>query len=364
MRKWRLGENTDEDLAGSAGDALRGALAGLVREIGPLGNSSAEEAAAKLAPAPAPPEVPLYLNCSREIGMRRLESYRAVVDESWVLRLAVYLRVHVILGGVLLAAMTFLEVLGRLLSKTLLCVPLAYAACNLLRHVDTPGTSMIAATSVGVRTATPFIILSELQLATGMTTIGLANLMRSAAGWPEAVSGLTGWLGMPILWYVGWSTTLILAVRREAVDEQRRDARAAVEQMAVDGGGGSGGGGGGEPELMCRICMDGDEAELASGLLLSPCLCRGGMRYVHVECLNLWRSSSQNPDSVSRCDTCKFVYSMKRTHLATIARSGVVVNLAAAVLLALCVLAAAHISQVSSTPCGAPASVAISIPPH
>jgi len=38
-------------------------------------------------------------------------------------------------------------------------------------------------------------------------------------------------------------------------------------------------------EPLCRICM-GDASE---GKLFSPCLCKGSMRYVHVECLQRWR---------------------------------------------------------------------------
>eukprot|EP01050_Picozoa_sp_SAG11_P043167 SAG11_NODE_20279_length_449_cov_0.720000_1_plen_99_part_00 len=75
-----------------------------------------------------------------------------------------------------------------------------------------------------------------------------------------------------------------------------------------------GGGGGGEAEAdepICRICFDGDAEQLAAGLLLSPCLCRGSMRYVHQECLNQWRTSSQNPDSLSACDSCRFLYRVR-----------------------------------------------------
>ena len=40
-----------------------------------------------------------------------------------------------------------------------------------------------------------------------------------------------------------------------------------------------------EHEATCRICF-GDGTE---GKLLSPCLCKGSMRFVHVECLQRWR---------------------------------------------------------------------------
>ena len=38
----------------------------------------------------------------------------------------------------------------------------------------------------------------------------------------------------------------------------------------------------------CRICMDGlDDSDIP---LISPCLCRGSLRYVHAGCLNRWRA--------------------------------------------------------------------------
>ena len=44
-----------------------------------------------------------------------------------------------------------------------------------------------------------------------------------------------------------------------------------------------------EEELpRCRICMEGEEASGELGPLISPCLCRGGMRFVHSRCLNTW----------------------------------------------------------------------------
>ena len=48
-----------------------------------------------------------------------------------------------------------------------------------------------------------------------------------------------------------------------------------------------------EEERVCRICFAGEDA----GRLFSPCLCRGSMGLVHVDCLNEWRSMSRNPRS-------------------------------------------------------------------
>jgi hypothetical protein len=61
-----------------------------------------------------------------------------------------------------------------------------------------------------------------------------------------------------------------------------------------------------EPKL-CRICA-GDR-----GLMVSPCLCRGSHKYVHLECLNKWRLSDSGDTSSARfkfCPNCKFVYTI------------------------------------------------------
>ena len=40
--------------------------------------------------------------------------------------------------------------------------------------------------------------------------------------------------------------------------------------------------------------------------MFSPCLCRGSMRYVHVHCLNEWRTMSVNSRSFYECDQCRY----------------------------------------------------------
>ena len=54
----------------------------------------------------------------------------------------------------------------------------------------------------------------------------------------------------------------------------------------------------------CRICLEEDEISN----MISPCLCRGHMKYVHRDCLNQWRVLSGLPDSNNTCPTCKFKY--------------------------------------------------------
>lgn len=58
-------------------------------------------------------------------------------------------------------------------------------------------------------------------------------------------------------------------------------------------------------DRMCRICHEGDAAAEELGRLFSPCLCRGSVRFVHIECLNEWRRLSSNPNSYYECETCE-----------------------------------------------------------
>lgn len=55
----------------------------------------------------------------------------------------------------------------------------------------------------------------------------------------------------------------------------------------------------------CRICYGTDER---TDPLFQPCNCDGSMAYVHVSCLDSWRSTSVNPKSFFECETCKFKY--------------------------------------------------------
>lgn len=55
--------------------------------------------------------------------------------------------------------------------------------------------------------------------------------------------------------------------------------------------------------------MEGDD----TGRLISPCQCRGSMKYVHASCLDTWRLSSTNQRSFYQCNECKSMYSFRRT---------------------------------------------------
>ncbi|KAM0793701.1 hypothetical protein ACM66B_001126 [Microbotryomycetes sp. NB124-2] len=74
-------------------------------------------------------------------------------------------------------------------------------------------------------------------------------------------------------------------------------------------------------DKMCRICFLGPEEEPEMGRLFSPCKCSGTSRYVHVMCLDKWRSASANSSSFYQCDQCFYKYRFRRTRLATLVNS-------------------------------------------
>lgn len=63
-------------------------------------------------------------------------------------------------------------------------------------------------------------------------------------------------------------------------------------------------------EKICRICLDSNienEEEM-----INPCRCSGNSKYVHRNCLNQWRSISQNPMAYSTCMECNYTYRTER----------------------------------------------------
>jgi hypothetical protein len=54
----------------------------------------------------------------------------------------------------------------------------------------------------------------------------------------------------------------------------------------------------------CRICFDEDSIQN----FITPCLCRGTNKYVHEECLQIWRIMAENPENVTTCPSCQFKY--------------------------------------------------------
>ncbi|KAF9297763.1 hypothetical protein BGZ74_009672 [Mortierella antarctica] len=72
-------------------------------------------------------------------------------------------------------------------------------------------------------------------------------------------------------------------------------------------------------ERRCRICFESEDDETsASGKLISPCLCKGSSRYIHLGCLEQWRALSPRKASAFSCDTCHYHYSVARPFMANI----------------------------------------------
>ncbi|GAA5957737.1 hypothetical protein JCM10213_004760, partial [Rhodosporidiobolus nylandii] len=66
-------------------------------------------------------------------------------------------------------------------------------------------------------------------------------------------------------------------------------------------------------EETCRICMDGEDAEL--GRLFVPCQCKGTAKFVHEECLRQWRTKDESM-AFFICGMCGSRYRLrKRWHL-------------------------------------------------
>lgn len=69
-------------------------------------------------------------------------------------------------------------------------------------------------------------------------------------------------------------------------------------------------------ERTCRICLDSE-----GGKLISPCLCKGTMKYVHATCLDTWRhTKTQTSPSYFQCDQCLYKYNFHRTTLVNLLR--------------------------------------------
>ena len=154
------------------------------------------------------------------------------------------------------------------------------------------------------------------------------SIPRNAAFWTQ--------LAIFLFW-----TAYIFMLLRSKDDEVKRAAAAVargrrMEQVSKYEDSFSG-------DPMCRICL-GDEDD---GRLISPCLCKGTMRFVHVECLTQWRTTSQNKDSFFACDSCQYQYSFQRTAWASLLRSALVLHCVAMVLFLLMIAMCGHIAIVA-----------------
>jgi hypothetical protein len=70
----------------------------------------------------------------------------------------------------------------------------------------------------------------------------------------------------------------------------------------------------------CRICQatNEEEPELAHSFI-RPCKCRGSQAFVHISCLNQWRSTSENAERV--CSVCQHTYQIRENALVLFIKS-------------------------------------------
>ncbi|OAQ34757.1 hypothetical protein K457DRAFT_133220 [Linnemannia elongata AG-77] len=63
---------------------------------------------------------------------------------------------------------------------------------------------------------------------------------------------------------------------------------------------------------------DEEDEESGKGRLISPCLCKGSTRYIHLGCLEQWRTTSTLRENFYRCEICHYEYSFRRPWAASI----------------------------------------------
>lgn len=61
-----------------------------------------------------------------------------------------------------------------------------------------------------------------------------------------------------------------------------------------------------EGKAFCHICYE--EESSRTNPLFQPCLCRGTVGYVHVDCSKAWRSYGLHPENRLLCANCKHPY--------------------------------------------------------
>jgi phosphohistidine phosphatase SixA len=87
---------------------------------------------------------------------------------------------------------------------------------------------------------------------------------------------------------------------------------------------------------VCRICTMSEE-EMPESKLIRPCNCKGTQEFVHIECLNRWRATSDHASET--CSVCKYRYVVEKGALARLLLSelGAIV-ITVALVLVLCLI--------------------------
>lgn len=59
---------------------------------------------------------------------------------------------------------------------------------------------------------------------------------------------------------------------------------------------------------LCRICLYFENDTLKKNDLISPCGCKGSVKYVHKSCLQVWRYRGKRLKIIKMCEQCKMDY--------------------------------------------------------
>ena len=285
----------------------------------------------------------LNFHCSKRIAERKLQA----AATTFGVPTAMSLRLHVAVADIVVWLINTAQMfISHALVFLFIYVPSAYVAVNLLRHVDSATASASHVAAVGVYAYAPLLVMTDI---VGMC-LRLDWLPSPATAEPllsaEKHEILVGSLEVAVgaFWahlfiFVLWTAYIFVGIRAE--DERIKCAAASaartrgMERAAEYDDASTG-------EPMCRICL-GDEED---GRLISPCLCKGSMRFVHVECLTMWRTSSANKESFFACDSCKYRYSFGRPAWASLLRSALCVHFVSLVLFLLLIASCGHLSSV------------------
>jgi len=292
----------------------------------------------------------LNIHCSKSIAEAKMT---ALMDTaaSYGLPIAMKLRFHVLAVDVAVWLGQLMQVFtSHVILFLFLYVPSAYCAVNLLRHVDTPTASVNQVATISVYTYAPLMVFTDVSamlLRYGLTlkdsaevsaVVSVETSLWCLTGVEHLLQAFWCQLGM----YLAWTAYVFMLLR--ARDETTKCAAAAaargrrMEQQASTSYEDDFSG-----EPTCRICL-GDEFD---GRMISPCLCKGSMRFVHIECLTQWRTTSRNKESFFACDSCQYRYSFRRPGWASMLRSALVVHFVTLVLFVILIAICGHTANLA-----------------
>lgn len=63
-----------------------------------------------------------------------------------------------------------------------------------------------------------------------------------------------------------------------------------------------------QEELACRICYSHKDPVSGDSNLISPCDCKGSLKFVHSNCLRMWRFKGNFLSEIKKCETCHSPY--------------------------------------------------------